>query len=109
MKTLHVAKVGFVALASTLLGACNDQARQPAATVPAASPNGLPGTSSGPRPSDSALNAPAQTKPVPLNPTAEAAAAADSAVNSTVKNVPFVEQSAVKRALSNRPAAGSNI
>lgn len=101
MKTLHVVKFGFIVLATNLLGACNDQARQPTATVPAASSDGLPGTASGPRPSDSALNAPAQTEPVSLNPTAEAAAAADSAATPTIKNVPFVGPPAVKRALNN--------
>lgn len=88
-------------MATSLLGACNDQARQPTATVPAASSDGLPGTVSGPRPSDSALNAPAQTEPVSLNPTAKAAAAADPAANPTMKNVPFVGPPVIKRALNN--------
>lgn len=106
MKTLHVHVIGFVVLATTLLAACNDPARQPAATVPAASPNGVPGTASGPRPSDSALNAPAQTQPVPLNPVAEAAA--DSVANPAVKSVPFVAPPTVKRVLSNRLTTGNN-
>ncbi|TPG72432.1 hypothetical protein EAH73_04180 [Hymenobacter nivis] len=93
--------------AGVLLAACNEPARQPTAEVPAAEPSGLPGTPSGPRPSDEALNAPSQTEPVPLNPTAEAAAAAtDSAAKPAVKNVPFVGPQGVKRALGNRPAPG---
>ena len=109
MKILHMAVAGLVVLATALLEACNDPARQPAATVPAASPNGVPGTASGPRPSDSALNAPAQTQPVPLNPTAAAAAAADSVANPAVKSVPFVGLPAVKRALGNNLAPGSKL
>jgi len=101
MKTLYVAKFGFIVMAASLLGACNGQARQPTVTVPAASSDGLPSTASGARPSDSALNAPVQTEPVPLNPTTEAAAAADPAANPTMKNVPFVGPPAIKRALNN--------
>ncbi|OGX82769.1 hypothetical protein [Hymenobacter coccineus] len=91
-----------------LLAACNEPARQPTTEVPAALPSGVPGTASGPRPSDSALNAPAQTQPVSLNPTAEAAAAVDSAAIPAVKNVPFVGPPTVKRALNNGLKTGSN-
>ncbi len=91
-----------------LLVACNESARQPTAEVPAALPGGVPGTPSGPRPSDEALNAPAQTEPVSLNPTAEAAAA-DSVAKPAAKNVPFVGPPGVKRALGNRPAPGSKL
>ncbi|WP_157886791.1 hypothetical protein [Hymenobacter sp. PAMC 26628] len=91
-----------------LLVACNEPARQPTTEVPAASPGGVPGTPSGPRPSDEALNAPAQTESASLNPTA-AAAAADSVAKPAAKNVPFVSPLGVKHALGNRPAPGSSL
>ncbi|MFD1468732.1 hypothetical protein ACFQ48_10900 [Hymenobacter caeli] len=94
MKILRPTTAGLLGLASVLLGACNEPARQPTtATAPAPGQplEGAPGTPSGPRPSNEALNAPAQTTAVPLNPTEQAAAAADSAsIGPADKSAPFV-------------------
>lgn len=107
MKTYRLTTAGLLGLAGILLSACNEPARQPAT---AGSPNqptsGVPGTPSGPRPSDEALNAPAQTAPVPLNPTV--AAANDSTTSVPQRPVPFVERPGMKRPLDKKyvsPAA----
>lgn len=86
------ALLGFAALLP--LGACHDTAK-PAAETTAPTLAGTPGTPSGPRPSDSALNAPAQTRPVPLTPTKMAAAQAaaagvDSLKTGAARKAPFV-------------------
>ncbi len=99
MKTFRLTTAGLLSLASILLGACNEPARQPAAVESPVQPrNGVPGTPSGPRPSNKALNAPKQTAPVPLNP--KVAAATDSATPVTKPAVPFVGRPGLKRILS---------
>ena len=81
-------------LANVLLCACNEPARSPEAARANQSDSGVPGTPSGPRPSDEALNDPAQTAPVPLKPKAEAAA--DSTAPATKGTVPFVAYPGLK-------------
>lgn len=77
-------------MASVMLGACGEQARQPTVASPEPLGSGVPGTPSGPRPSNEALNAPEQKAPAALKPTA-AAAVADSVVPPSKATVPFVK------------------
>lgn len=92
MNKFRTTGIGILSLVSVIVGACSEQAHQPTVASPEQPGSGVPGTPSGPRPSNEALNAPEQKNPAPLNPTAAAAAtAADSVVTSNKGTVPFVK------------------
>ena len=90
MNKFRTTGVGILSLASVMLGACGEQAQKSTVASPEPSGGGVPGTPSGPRPSNEALNAPEQKAPAALNPTA-AAAAADSVAAPGKEAVPFVK------------------